>query len=175
MSTIEGIRLDLGCGTRKRDGYIGIDITHYEGVDIVQDLRFTKLPYKDEEVDAIYASHFLEHLSFEEVLFMMNECYRVLKPGGIFDIIVPHGFSYAGMSDLSHKTFWVEDTFGYFTPENKYYYSWFYTDPETKERVPVINKWKVMKNDNTPPIEYTVHGWVTVKLREVHAYLEKLP
>lgn len=170
---INEVRLvDLGCGTRKRDGYFGIDITQYDGVDLVQDLRFTKLPFADNQLEAVYASHFVEHLTFDEAIFLFNEVYRVLRVGGKFEVIVPHGTSYAQVTDLSHKTAWVEDTFGYFTPENKYYYSWFYE--RNGERVPVINKWKVLKNDQTPPVRYTVDGWLEPKLREVHAYLEKL-
>lgn len=172
----DNICLDLGCGNNKKEGYIGIDIDKYEGVTHALDLRKDKLPYEDKSVSAVYASHFLEHLTFEENLRLFNEVYRVLKPEGIFEIIVPHGSSYAGMVDLSHKTFWTEDTFGYFTPDNKYYYAWFYE--ENGERVPIINKWNILKNDNTPPknMEYTREGWLetTVKLREVHALLQKM-
>lgn len=156
--------LDLGCGTRKKDGYFGIDVHGYEGVDLVQDLKMTKLPFDDEQITSLYASHFLEHLSFEEVIHLMNEAYRVLMIGGIFEIIVPHGMSYAGMADLSHKTFWTEDSFGYFTPDNTAYYDW-----------NVINRWHVKSNDSTPPYEYTTKGWVELKAREIHAFMEKLP
>lgn len=172
MDNQELKKLDVGCGTRKPDGYIGIDKTKYEGVDILLDCRFNKLPFEDESIDEIRTSHFLEHLTFEEVLFIMNEFYRVLKPGHLLDIIVPHGLSFAGMADLSHKTFFTEDTFGYFTPENQYYYEWTY-EHEGKI-IPVINKWKVLSNDQTPPYEYSVRGWVEVKLREIHAIMEKL-
>ena len=168
------VRCDLACGTNKKDGYFGIDIDKYDGVDYVMDLRFNPLPFEDEQLENVYTSHFLEHLTFEENLYLFNEVYRCMKVGGIFEIIVPHGTSYAGMVDLSHKTFWTEDTFGYFSPENKYYYSWFYQDLKTKERLGIINKWKVLKNDSTPPVEYTKQGWLEVKLREVHAFLEKL-
>lgn len=170
------IYLDLGCGDNKKEEfYIGVDVDKYNQNDIQLDLRFNKLPFDDNSVDGVYASHFLEHLTFEENIHLFNEVYRVLKPEKIFEIVVPHGQSYAGMVDLSHKTFWTEDSFGYFTPENKYHYSWFYDDPKTKERVPVINKWRVLRNDQTPPYEYTPKGWVQLKLREVHAYLQKLP
>ncbi len=164
MNTQGVILADIGCGLRKKEGYFGIDIHGYEGVDLVQDLRMTKLPFANEQLHELYASHFMEHLNFEEVIFLMNEAYRVLVVGGIFEIIVPHGMSYAGMADLSHKTYWTEDSFGYFTPENIAYYDW-----------NVINRWHVRSNDSTPPYEYTAKGWVEVKQREIHAFLEKLP
>lgn len=148
MADLKSVRkVDIGCGLRKKDGYFGIDIHGYEKVDLVMDLKMTKLPFGDEQLTDLYASHFLEHLNFEEVIYLMNEAYRVLHVSGVFEIIVPHGMSYAGMADLSHKTFWTEDSFGYFTPDNIAYYDW-----------NVINKWKVLRNDSTPPYEYTTKG-----------------
>lgn len=167
------IRVDLGCGTRKKDGFFGVDIDKYDGVDLVQDLRFTPLPFRKEQLEHVYASHFFEHLDFHEVIYLLNEIYRCLKPGGILEVIVPHATSYGHLTDLSHKTAWTEDTMGYITPENKYYYSWFYE--KDGERYPIINKWKILKNDSTPPYQYTTLGWTEVKLREVHYVLEKLP
>lgn len=175
MKTIDARLIDLGCGTNKHPGYFGIDITDYEGVDLVMDLRFTPLPFADGQLDGVFTSHFFEHLTFEENLYLWNEIYRCLRVGGRLEVIVPHAQSYGALTDLSHKTNWTEDTFGYFTPENKYFYSWFYTDPKTKGVIPLINKWTIHKNDNTPPYEYTTLGWTQVKLREVHAILEKLP
>jgi predicted SAM-dependent methyltransferase len=172
MTPQEARLVDLACGDNKKDGYFGIDIDNYQGVDHVMDLRFGRLPFADNQLERVYASHFVEHLTFDENIFLFNEVYRSLHPGGVFEIIVPHGQSYAGIVDLSHKTFWTEDTFGYFTPENKYHYSWFYE--RNGERHPVINKWKVLKNDNTNPYFYTTLGWTQVKLREIHAVLEKI-
>ena len=171
-------QVDLACGTNKKEGFFGVDIDEYEGVDHVQDLRFTPLPFENKQLDHVYASHFLEHLTFEENIYLFNEVYRCLKVGGTFEIVTPHAMSYASDVDLSHKTRWTEDTFGYFSPDNKYFYSWFYEDPKTKERIPVINKWIVKSNDSTPPWKsvYTTEGWMIqdVKLREIHAFLEKI-
>lgn len=165
MKANNEVYLDLGCGTRKKDSYYtGIDVHKYEGVDIVMDLRMAKLPFDDHSVDGVYASHFLEHLNFEENIFLFNEVYRILKVDKIFEIVVPHGMSYSGMADLSHKTFWTEDTFGYFTPLNTAYYDW-----------NVINKWQVMNNDATPKYTYTKEGFLENKNREIHAFLMKLP
>lgn len=40
--------------------------------------------------DAIYASHVWEHLYFDEALFAISECHRILKPGGILRLAVPN-------------------------------------------------------------------------------------
>ncbi len=167
-------RIDLGCGQRKQSGCFGIDKTAYDGVDLALDLRFAKLPFKDEQLEYVWTSHFLEHLSFEEVLFLFNEIYRVMAVGGTLEIVVPHGFSYSGMADLSHKTFWTEDTFGYFSPDNHAYYEWEFLNPVNNQKEHVINKWLVEKNDNTPPLEYSTKGWIQLKDREIHAILKKI-
>lgn len=47
------------------------------------------LPYKDNSVEVVYASHLLEHLGFKEVQSALVEWKRVLKPGGFLFINVP--------------------------------------------------------------------------------------
>jgi len=47
------------------------------------------LPFQNESLCAIYASHLLEHLYLEEAKRLMKECFRVLQPGGILRMVVP--------------------------------------------------------------------------------------
>jgi SAM-dependent methyltransferase len=47
------------------------------------------LPVPDHSADGVYASHVLEHLSYEEFWLALQNTYAVLKPGGIFRLIVP--------------------------------------------------------------------------------------
>jgi len=48
------------------------------------DVRFDvqKLPYPDNSVDEIKAFHIIEHFNFFEIKDVLEEWYRVLKPGG---------------------------------------------------------------------------------------------
>jgi predicted SAM-dependent methyltransferase len=48
-----------------------------------------KFPFQDNSVDAIYSSHTLEHLTYDEGGFVFRECFRVLKANGVIRIIVP--------------------------------------------------------------------------------------
>lgn len=48
-----------------------------------------KLPVADNSVDNLYCSHVLEHLSFQEFHHALNESHRMLKPGGIFRLVMP--------------------------------------------------------------------------------------
>jgi predicted SAM-dependent methyltransferase len=47
------------------------------------------LPYADNTVDKIYSSHMLEHMDRHAGERVIGECFRVLRPGGIFRLVVP--------------------------------------------------------------------------------------
>jgi predicted SAM-dependent methyltransferase len=46
-------------------------------------------PFKDQSFDYIYCEHMIEHISWDEGLFMLKECRRVLKPQGKIRITTP--------------------------------------------------------------------------------------
>ena len=80
--------LNLACGQTFDSGWINLD-QHASADDVIaHDLR-TLLPFSDNFADAIYCSHFLEHLDFEMADKFLSECLRCLKPGGILRIVVP--------------------------------------------------------------------------------------
>lgn len=97
------LKLDIGCGARKTEGHVGIDICACEGVDYVMDVRNTPWPIDDGTVDSIHCSHFFEHLDGPERVKFMEECYRVLKVGGQLVVICPHWSSMRAYGDPSHK------------------------------------------------------------------------
>ena len=47
------------------------------------------LPVENNSVDLVYSSHVLEHMSYLEMKRALREIYRILKPGGIFRLVVP--------------------------------------------------------------------------------------
>lgn len=47
------------------------------------------LPFENGSVSAVYASHVLEHLSHEDFYAALEETHRMLRPGGVFRLIVP--------------------------------------------------------------------------------------
>lgn len=103
------IRLDLGCGKRKvqaiqgQEPFIGVDCIAFEGVDVVHDLRVTPWPWKDNSVDEVFSSHFLEHLTGEERIIFFNELYRVMKVGGKALIVTPIWSHSCAYGDPTHK------------------------------------------------------------------------
>ncbi|MEH2052150.1 glycosyltransferase [Nostoc sp.] len=82
-------KLNIGCGHIKFDNWINIDIDKdKKAVDLVCNAA-QKLPFDDDSCALIYNEHFLEHLTVEEGIFFLRECYRVLQPGGILRIAMP--------------------------------------------------------------------------------------
>jgi len=101
----ELLRLDFGCGLHTKQGFKGVDIIAFPGVDFVLDVR-KPWPWKNESVTEAHASHFIEHLwhtpDRPERVFFMNELYRVMIPGGKFTMIAPHWSSCRAYGDFTH-------------------------------------------------------------------------
>lgn len=96
------MKLDLGCGKNKKEGFIGVDTRPFEGVDQVVDLT-QKWPWEDNSVDEVNASHIVEHFEAKERIHFVNELYRVLKPGAKAFIVTPHWCSQRATGDLDHR------------------------------------------------------------------------
>lgn len=86
--TKEKIKLNLGCRTRSKEGWLNLDIDPHPGVDFVGDASDLSR-FKDGEIAEIYASHILEHFGFNRTLPVLKEWARVLEPGGKLYVAVP--------------------------------------------------------------------------------------
>ena len=111
---MSGKKLDLGCGSKKKEGFIGVDQYEMEGVDVVLNIGVDVWPWEDGEVEEIHASHFLEHLTAEQRVHFMNEAYRVLKDGGKATVITPHWASNRAYGDFTHQWPPVAEMFFYY-------------------------------------------------------------
>lgn len=124
-------KLDLACGQNCRAGYEGVD--RWSGAQHVVNLFRFPWPFADSSVAELNCSHFLEHVPMIEtdargepvpfgegvdLLFrMMDECYRILAPGGWMDIVVPNARHNRGYQDPTHRRFFVQETFYYFNKQ----------------------------------------------------------
>jgi len=86
------------------------------GVDIVHNIQQLPLPFGDEEFDYILCQDILEHLEYIPVL---KDIYRILEPGGILEIRVPHFTSRLNFIDPTHKKNFSIQTFQFFV-KNSY-------------------------------------------------------
>lgn len=98
------MKLNLGCGNKKIDGYINVDKYKTEAVDQVVDLEITPWPWNENTVDEILLIHVLEHMgqSTNSYLAIIQEIYRVSKSGAILKIHVPHPRSDDFIGDPTH-------------------------------------------------------------------------
>ena len=103
------LKLDLGCGRHKREGFLGVDSSPDCGADVVHDLNVIPWPFEDASVDEVNCSHFLEHLDGAERIVFMNELYRVMKPGGLLSIQMGYGEGY-GKAGYYENHYDVEST-----------------------------------------------------------------
>ena len=101
--------LDIGCGETKK-GDIGLDVRKIKGVDILADARV--LPFRDNILDCVYSSHTIEHFSHREVRNIVSEWIRVLKHGGIVEILCPNLRARAFLFVLSPTWQNVENIYG---------------------------------------------------------------
>lgn len=81
------VRLHVGAGKERMDGWVNLDIQDLPGVDVVADVT-EGLDFKD--VEAVYAEHFLEHLRIDDAVNFLAECHRVLAPGGWLRLSTPN-------------------------------------------------------------------------------------
>lgn len=132
--------LDIGCGIHKvSPDAVGLDVAKLEGVDVVHDLNSFPYPFKNNEFDEVYANMVLEHL--DDFAGAMREVHRILKTGGLFYIKVPYYATTIAFQDYTHKNFFTEKTFTYFTNDNELNY---YQDT----RYEIVNQ-KLVSNANS--------------------------
>ena len=94
------MKLNLGCGKIKKEGFINLDIDEKFNPEIVRDLK-RGLPFSNDTFDLIHAEHILEHFDGEDFIFIMGEIHRVLKPNGVAEIELPDGRN--AIIDPNHK------------------------------------------------------------------------
>jgi hypothetical protein len=80
-------RVNVGCGDRVRDGYIGCDVRALPHIQIVCDAW--NLSRHASNLAEVYTRHMVEHLTIWQVELAFKDWYRALKPGGLLHIIVP--------------------------------------------------------------------------------------
>ena len=121
----ERVEVDLGCGFRK-NGNLGIDGTA-EGTqaDLICRLGFERIPLDDEVADTIFCRDLLEHIPKAyyaardqklryPVIELMNEIWRVLKPGGTFTSFTPCYPAVEVHQDPTHLSVWTLESMAYF-------------------------------------------------------------
>lgn len=97
------MKLDIGCGKSKKEGFHGVDQYPMEGVDTVLRVGVDPWPWENDSVEEVHCSHFVEHLTANERVQFFNELCRVMKPGAKALIITPHWASNRAYGDPTHQ------------------------------------------------------------------------
>ena len=121
-------KVQFGCGGNRLNGWENYDWD----VDISK-----RLPFDDNSVTHVLAEHVMEHISIHNAWNFIEECYRILSPGGYIRLAVPcvskifkladqeyfefikkHGWGEANRKDAvksiifnhGHETIWEPDS-----------------------------------------------------------------
>jgi predicted SAM-dependent methyltransferase len=92
-------KLQIGAGDNQLVGWLNTDIEPQAGEAYLDATRPFPLP--DGSISYIFSEHVIEHLSYDDGLKMLAECYRTLKPGGKIRIATPNLLSYVGLFSAS--------------------------------------------------------------------------
>ena len=122
------MKINIGCGSQIKDGFIGVDILQFPGVDIVHDLNIFPYPFKDNQIEEIWMDQVLEHLS--EPLKVVEELHRICKKDAVITIGVPYFRSFYATIDPTHKNFFGLNWFNYFDPNHIYCQKYKYSKAE---------------------------------------------
>ena len=130
------MKLNLGCGDKILEGYVNVDVAPARASvrpDVICDLH-RLAPFGDDSVDEILAVHVIEHFWRWEVVDVLREWLRVLKPGTPMVLECPNLLSaceqfladpdrFSGPGPEGQKTMWV-----------------FYGDPRWRDPL-MVHRW----------------------------------
>lgn len=116
------MKIEIGGGTLVEPGWLNLDSRHGSNPYWMKEAQDTPWPVDDSSVDHIRASHVLEHVpAGADRIAIFNEAWRVLRPGGTFEVILPlliteNGLpSWHSIADPTHVSYWCRESFHYFT------------------------------------------------------------
>ena len=109
------MKINLGCGQKYLPGYVNCDVVTTVKADHHFDFNQVPYPFADGEGDEIFMDNVLEHL--DDVIKVVEECHRILKPGGRLRILVPYGKTDWALQDPTHKHYFTEKSMDYFRPD----------------------------------------------------------
>jgi len=107
------MKINLGSGPRKIEGYINIDIRESVKPDVVADLS-VGFPFKSDSVEEVRAHDFLEHVPLGKTVGAIEEIFRVLQPSGFFEHSTPSTDSRGAWMDPTHVSFWNINSWLYY-------------------------------------------------------------
>jgi SAM-dependent methyltransferase len=93
------LRLDIGCGAAKREGFLGVDFAG--APDFLCDIERNRLPFDDQNAECVFSSHCLEHIEQDRLAEVFKEITRVCAHDALIEIWHPH-WSHSDAFVLGH-------------------------------------------------------------------------
>lgn len=112
--------LHLGCGRNTLPEHLNVDCVALPNVEMVVDLNRYPWPFATGSWERVVAHHVFEHL--EDFDRAMAELHRILAPGGVADIWVPHVAGWGAWNDPTHRKFFTRQSFGYYAQGHAFHY-----------------------------------------------------
>jgi len=135
--------LDVGCGTNKYPGAIGMDFNPRTAADVIHDCGVVPYPFADNEFDEVISRHAAEHVP--DVMAFISELHRITRPGGRIKLVTPHYTNPDWANDLTHRNHFNSYSFNCFMFDRRNFP--FYTDVELKPvrtYVSLANLWRAL-------------------------------
>jgi hypothetical protein len=122
------IKISLGAGAEPETepGWVNVDIVELPGIQVVHNLMNYPWPFETGSVAYIKAKDIIEHMATHlpdgrsSIIAFIEECYRILKPGGILWIQTPAWDADFLWIDLTHVRGFDERSFDFFDPETDF-------------------------------------------------------
>jgi predicted SAM-dependent methyltransferase len=143
------LRLNLGCSDAHVKGWLNVDLC--EPADVIADLS-QRWPWEDSSASNVKAWDIFEHMPLK--IHTMNECHRVMAPGGTLDLFIPTTDGRGAFQDPTHVSFWTPNDLFYFCQE---YVEW----QRFHVAYGITARFKVVQQSHT---EYSSRVW---KLRAI--------
>lgn len=135
--------LDIGCGTNKIPGAIGMDVNPLSAADIVHNLDDVPYPFTDDQFDEVIGRHVIEHV--RDPMAVMSELHRITRPGGLIKLVAPHWTNPDFATDLTHRNHLNSYSFRNMIQGREVFP--FYTEArfhQRRTRVTLLNLWRLL-------------------------------
>jgi len=136
--------LDIGCGTNKIPGAIGMDINPRSAADVIHDLDDVPYPFDDNQFDEVIGRHVIEHV--RDPMAVVAELHRITRHGGVIKLVAPHWTNPDFATDLTHRNHINSYSFRNMIEGREVFP--FYTEArfrQRKTRVTLLNLWKPLE------------------------------
>lgn len=115
---VERTILQLGSGEKYNPRAINVDLVSSTNPDVVHDLDQCPWPFPDNRFTEVLAYDVIEHL--DDVVAVMEEIHRVCVDGAVVRMTVPHFSCVNAFTDITHRHYFGQASFNYFTGENEF-------------------------------------------------------